>query len=110
MTASATPQPVPASMIARNITNLANQPAKIGTPASEAMNAVIVTASTGEVWNSPAYDEISALCVRRATAITTANAPRFMAPYTNRYTTTAAIALAATWVLPLAPAMPAAAN
>ena len=67
-------------MIDRNITNLANQPAKIGMPASDAMKIVIMTARTGEVWNKPAYDEISALPVRRATAMTTANAPRFIAP------------------------------
>ena len=68
-------------MIERNITNLANQPASGGMPASDARNIVIVdrerraTSGTG-----PSYDEISALRVRRATAITTANAPRFIAP------------------------------
>ena len=80
MTPSATAQPVPASMIDRNITNFANQPAKNGIPASDARKIPITTASVGAVWNSPSYDEISALRVRRATAITTANAPRFMAP------------------------------
>ena len=67
-------------MIERNMTNLANQPASGGMPASDAMKSVIVTARTGEVANKPEYDEISALLVRRATAITTAKAPRFMAP------------------------------
>ena len=39
-----------------------------------------ITASPGDVWYRPAYDEISAVRVRRATVITTANAPRFIAP------------------------------
>ena len=67
-------------MIERNITNLANQPAKNGMPASDARKIPIMTASVGAVWNRPSYEEISALRVRRATAITTANAPRFIAP------------------------------
>ena len=36
------------------MTNLANQPASGGTPASDAMKSVIVTASTGEVAKRPA--------------------------------------------------------
>ncbi len=80
MTPRAIAQPVPASMIERNITNLANQPAKNGMPASDARKTPITTASVGRVWNRPSYEEISALRVRRATAITTANAPRFIAP------------------------------
>jgi hypothetical protein len=59
---------------------LANQPASGGIPASERRKIVIAIARPGAVWPSPAYVEISAERVRRATAITTANAPRFIAP------------------------------
>ena len=68
-----------ASSTARNMTNLANQPANGGMPASENKKMVKVTASPGEVLPRPAYVAISALPVRRATAMTTANAPRFIA-------------------------------
>ncbi len=69
-----------ASNTARNITNLANHPANGGTPASENRNTVIAAARPGAVWPRPEYESISPEWVRRATAITTANAPRFIAP------------------------------
>ena len=47
-------------------------------PASEAKKIVIATASPGAYENSPPNDEISPLRVLRVTAMTTANAPRFM--------------------------------
>ena len=80
MIASEAPAQPPASMAERNIVNLANQPASGGMPASDARNMVISTVSAGDVLNRPEYDSISALRVRRAMAMTHANAPRFMAP------------------------------
>ena len=65
---------------ARNITNLANHPASGGIPASDKRNMLIATASSGSVCPRPEYESISAERVRRATAITTANAPRVIAP------------------------------
>ena len=71
---------MPASNTARNITNLANQPASGGIPASENRNIVNITAMAGSVRPRPEKLEISAERVRRATAITHAKAPRFIAP------------------------------
>ena len=61
------------------MTNFANHPAKGGMPASEKRNVAMATASPGAYWNSPAYELSSAEAVLRATAMITANAPRFMA-------------------------------
>ena len=53
MTPSTTADGVPASSTARNITNLANQPASGGMPASENRKIVIVTARPGASDQSP---------------------------------------------------------
>src|SRR5262249_60463814 len=56
---------VPALKMARNTTNLANQPASGGIPASAKRNADIKRASTGAVCPSPEYEAISPDRVRR---------------------------------------------
>ena len=60
--------------------NLAQNPPVGGMPASETMNAVMPTASSGARRTSPAKSAISRPGERRLTAITTANAPRFITP------------------------------
>ena len=71
---------MPASSRRWNALNLAIQPPSGGTPASDARKSVISTARPGAYWISPPNDEISPLRVLRATAITTAKAPRFVKP------------------------------
>src|SRR6056297_3369569 len=92
MPASTYAEVLPASSTALNALNLANQPPSGGMPASEAKKIVIATARPGAYPNSPPNEEISPLLVLRDTAITIANAPRFMNAYTSRYTITAFIA------------------
>ena len=59
--------------------NLANQPPSGGMPASEKRNTVISDGQAGCVLEQSAVGAISPDRVLRATAITTAKAPRFMA-------------------------------
>src|SRR5262249_61179325 len=65
MTPSVYAAGVRALKMARNITNLANQPASGGIPASAKRNADIKRASTGAVCPSPEYEAISPDRVRR---------------------------------------------
>ena len=78
MTASTYAQVVSASSNVRNTLNLAIQPPSGGMPVSDARNSVIITASPGAYWMRPPNELISPLCVLRETAMTTANAPRFV--------------------------------
>ena len=71
---------VPASSTVLKALNLAIQPPSGGMPVSDARNTVISTARPGAYWISPPYDEISPLRVLRATAMTTAKAPRLVKP------------------------------
>ena len=64
------------------------------------MNMVIKVAMPGAYENKPPYEDISPLRVLRATTITTAKTPRFVAAYTMRYVTTARNADSATPVSP----------
>ena len=77
-TANTYPEVVPGATRVRKIRNLANQPAMGGMPASEARKTSMATARPGAYSNRPEKLVSSAEWVLRATAITTAKAPRFM--------------------------------
>src|SRR2546430_14421994 len=89
MTPSVYADGVPALKIARNMTNLANHPARGGIPASENRNPDISSASTGAVWPSPEYEAISPERVRRATARGNRDRPTITSPSVSRPATSA---------------------
>ena len=68
--------------------NLPIQPPRGGIPASDPRKMVASVAKPGAYENKPPQLEISPLRVLREIAMITANIPRFVAAYTNMYTTT----------------------